>query len=78
MTGQAGRLSILERCELAGFLDQQDRHAVADRICEAGAIGDAGLARTDKGEAAADYGVTAFIELLQDVEAFDLSRLVEI
>jgi creatinine amidohydrolase/Fe(II)-dependent formamide hydrolase-like protein len=32
---------------------------------------------TAKGEAAADYGVTAFLELLQDVEAFDLDRLVE-
>ena len=26
-----------------------------------------------KGEASADYGVTAFIELLQDIEAFDLA-----
>lgn len=43
---------------------------------ESGAIGDATQASADKGAAAADYGATAFIELLQDVEEFDLSRLV--
>lgn len=42
---------------------------------ESGAMGDATLASADKGEAAADYGVTAFVELLGDVEAFDLARL---
>jgi creatinine amidohydrolase len=46
-------------------------------LSESGAMGDASLANADKGEAAADYGVTAFIELLRDVEAFDLARLVD-
>ena len=50
---------------------------MAQDLSESGAMGDAGAARADKGEASADYGVTAFIELLQDVEAFDLSRLAE-
>jgi creatinine amidohydrolase len=40
-----------------------------------GAMGNAAAASAAKGEASADYGVTAFIELLQDVEAFDLARL---
>ena len=40
-----------------------------------GAVGNAAAASAEKGEAAADYGATAFIELLQDVEAFDLARL---
>jgi creatinine amidohydrolase len=40
-----------------------------------GAMGDAASATAVKGEASADYGATAFIELLQDVAAFDLKRL---
>lgn len=46
-------------------------------LSHSGAMGDATTASADKGETAADYGVTAFIELLQDVEAFDLARLTE-
>jgi creatinine amidohydrolase len=44
-------------------------------LSSSGAIGNAAAATAEKGEAAADYGATAFIELLQDVEAFDLARL---
>jgi creatinine amidohydrolase len=44
-------------------------------LSESGAMGNAAAASAEKGEASADYGVTAFIELLQDVEAFDLDRL---
>ena len=44
-------------------------------ISATGAMGDATLASAEKGEACADYGATAFIELLQDVEAFDLAGL---
>lgn len=40
-----------------------------------GALGDAAAASAAKGEAAADYWATAFVELLRDVEAFDLERL---
>ena len=40
-----------------------------------GAMGDARAADAGKGEAAADYGATAFLELLGDVVAFDLARL---
>jgi creatinine amidohydrolase len=50
---------------------------MAQDLSPSGAMGDAAAARVDKGESAADYGVTAFIELLADVEAFDLSRLAE-
>ena len=48
---------------------------MAQDLHESGAVGDATQASAAKGEAAADYGVTAFIELLQDVESFDLARL---
>jgi creatinine amidohydrolase len=46
-------------------------------LSASGAMGNAAQATAEKGEASADYGVTAFIELLQDVEAFDLARLRE-
>ena len=42
-----------------------------------GAMGDASAATAQKGEASADYGATAFIELLQDIAGFDLKRLAE-
>jgi creatinine amidohydrolase len=48
---------------------------MAQDLSSSGAIGNAAAATAEKGEAAADYGATAFIELLQDVEAFDLARL---
>ena len=38
-------------------------------------MGNAAAATAAKGETTADYGATAFIELLRDVEAFDLARL---
>ncbi len=44
-------------------------------LSETGAMGDASAATALKGEAYADYGATAFVELLQDIEGFDLSRL---
>lgn len=40
-----------------------------------GALGDARGANKEKGEAALDFGARAFIELLEDVERFDLARL---
>jgi creatinine amidohydrolase len=40
-----------------------------------GAIGDATLANATKGEAALAHGAQAFVELLQEVDRFDLSRL---
>jgi creatinine amidohydrolase len=40
-----------------------------------GAVGEAASASAAKGEAAADHGADAFIELLGDVIAFDLKRL---
>ncbi len=48
---------------------------MAQDLSACGAMGNAAAASAEKGEASADYGVTAFIELLQDVEAFDLARL---
>jgi len=41
-----------------------------------GAVGEAASASVAKGEAAADHGADAFVELLGDVIAFDLARLV--
>ncbi|WOJ90085.1 creatininase family protein [Methylocapsa polymorpha] len=46
-------------------------------LSASGAMGNAAAADARKGEACADYGATAFIELLQDVEGFDLARLKE-
>jgi creatinine amidohydrolase len=40
-----------------------------------GAVGEAGKATAAKGEACADNGAAAFIDLLRDVLAFDVSRL---
>jgi len=42
-----------------------------------GAIGDATLASAAKGEAALAYGAQAFVELLCEVDRFDLARLRE-
>jgi creatinine amidohydrolase len=48
---------------------------MAQDLSPAGAMGDASRATAEKGEATADYWATAFIELLRDVEGFDLERL---
>jgi creatinine amidohydrolase len=50
---------------------------MAQDLSVSGAMGNAVAASAEKGEASADYGVTAFIELLQDIESFDLARLGE-
>jgi creatinine amidohydrolase len=48
---------------------------MAQDLSAAGAIGDAANAKASKGEACADYGATAFVEMLEDVAAFDIERL---
>jgi creatinine amidohydrolase len=48
----------------------QDLHAT-------GALGDATLATAAKGEAALLHGARAFVELLQEIDRFDLARLKE-
>jgi creatinine amidohydrolase len=50
---------------------------MAQDLSASGAAGNAAAASAKKGEASADYGATAFVELLQDIEAFDLARLRE-
>lgn len=50
---------------------------MAQDLAASGAMGDAAAANPDKGAACADYGATAFIELLQDIDGFDLTRLKE-
>lgn len=40
-----------------------------------GAVGDPTLASADKGRAALEHGARGFIELLQDIHRFDLTRL---
>jgi creatinine amidohydrolase len=42
-----------------------------------GAVGDATLAKADKGEAALAQGAKSFVELLREIDRFDLSRLRE-
>ena len=46
-------------------------------LSTSGAMGNAAAANARKGEACADHGATAFIELLQDIDGFDLTRLKE-
>ena len=46
-------------------------------VHELGAAGDASIASAAKGEACAEFAVDRFIELLQDLLAFDLERLRE-
>jgi creatinine amidohydrolase len=48
---------------------------MANDLNEHGAAGEAHLATAEKGERSADFGVAGFIELLRDVDAFDLARL---
>ncbi|WP_428031115.1 creatininase family protein [Ancylobacter sp.] len=48
---------------------------MAQDIQPSGAMGNAGEASREKGEACALYGARAFVELLADVHRFDLSRL---
>jgi creatinine amidohydrolase len=48
----------------------QDLHA-------SGAVGDATLASAEKGEAALAHGARAFVELLHEVDRFDLARLAK-
>jgi creatinine amidohydrolase len=42
-----------------------------------GAVGDATVATAQKGKQALDHGARGFVELLQDVDRFDLSRLAD-
>jgi creatinine amidohydrolase len=42
---------------------------------EGGAVGDAANATAEKGEASADHAANAFIDLLRDVDSFDVARL---
>jgi creatinine amidohydrolase len=44
---------------------------------DTGAVGDATQATAKKGEAALEHGATAFVELLREVDRFDLARLRE-
>jgi creatinine amidohydrolase len=48
---------------------------MSNDLNEHGAMGNASIATAEKGEACADYGATAFIELLEDIASFDLARL---
>jgi creatinine amidohydrolase len=48
---------------------------MAQDLSASGAMGNAAAAQARKGEAYADYGTTAFIELLQDIDGFELARL---
>ncbi len=48
---------------------------MASDLTAAGTAGEAAKATAEKGAASADYAVAAFIDLLHDVLAFDLTRL---
>ncbi|MGD0186769.1 MAG: creatininase family protein [Roseiarcus sp.] len=49
---------------------------MASDLNESGAVGDAAAATAAKGEACAEHGADAFVDLVRDVVAFDLARLV--
>jgi creatinine amidohydrolase len=69
--GMAQEFKWLGASRPAGFAWMtQDLHA-------SGALGDATLAAAAKGEAALAYGAQAFVELLHEVNRFDLVRLHE-
>lgn len=48
---------------------------MSEDLNPAGALGNAALATAEKGQKSLDHAARGFIELLQDVAAFDLSRL---
>ena len=48
---------------------------MAQDVSAAGAMGDAASGTAAKGEASADHGAAALLELLRDVERFDVARL---
>lgn len=50
---------------------------MAEDLHPSGVAGDPGAATRDKGEACAEWGANAFVELLLEVDRFDLARLVE-
>jgi creatinine amidohydrolase len=67
----AGTFKWLSAFKPAGFgWMTQDLHPT-------GAVGDATAATAHKGKLALDHGARAFVELLQDVDRFDLSRLAD-
>jgi creatinine amidohydrolase len=67
----AGTFKWLSAFKPAGFgWMTQDLHPT-------GAVGDATIATAKKGEQALDHGARAFVELLQDVDRFDLARLAD-
>ena len=47
----------------------------AQDLHESGAVGNATLASVEKGERLLDHGASAFIELLEDVDKFDVRTL---
>lgn len=48
---------------------------MSEDLNPSGALGNAGLATAEKGRLSLDHAARGFIELLQDIETFDLSRL---
>ena len=69
--GMAGEFKWLSAIRPTGFgWMTQDLHP-------SGALGDATRATAAKGEAGLDHGARGFVELLQEVARFDLSRLAD-
>ncbi|WP_029353443.1 creatininase family protein [Bosea sp. 117] len=82
-TVRADRIADFPPASLS--MEQEFRYLRADRpagfgwmaqdLSASGAMGDAREASADKGAACATYGARAFVELLAEVQAFDLARL---
>jgi creatinine amidohydrolase len=67
--GMAAEFKRLRAAQSLGFA------WMASDLNPEGAVGEAASATAAKGEAAADHGADAFVELIRDVIAFDLARL---
>lgn len=85
---QPVRMEAAERAESASVSMQREfKHLSAFRpagfgwmsqdLHPSGAIGDPTTATAEKGEAALVHGARAFVELLAEVDRFDLARLVD-
>ncbi|MEP9350855.1 creatininase family protein [Xanthobacter sp. KR7-225] len=77
--GQAADFAPFSRQMEARFTHLRANHPIgfgwmSEDLHPSGAMGDARGATAAKGEAAADFGARAFVELLADVAAFDLGH----
>ena len=69
--------TLAQESKLLGIDKPADFAWMTQDLHAAGAAGDASLATAEKGEAALAHGARAFVELLGEVDRFDLARLTK-